>query len=44
MIPYTEEELEFITKTLNEQNKKSEEEAKKRGYKRNPRITEAKLK
>ena len=44
MIPYTDEELEFITRTLKEQNQKAEEAAKKRGYKPDPRIEKAKLK
>ena len=44
MIPYTQEELEFITRTMKEQNKKAEEAAKKRGYKINPRIEKANLK
>lgn len=43
-IPYTEEELEFISRQMKEQNKKAAEVAKKRGYKKNPRIEEAKLK
>jgi hypothetical protein len=44
MIPYTEEELEFISKTLKEQNKRAEEAVKKRGVQRDPRIAAAKLK
>ena len=44
MVPYTEEELEFITRTMKEQNKKAEEVAKKRGYTKDPRIEKANLK
>lgn len=44
MIPYTKEEMEFITRTMKEQNKKAEEEVKKRGYKKHPRIEKANLK
>lgn len=44
MIPYTEEELEFISRQMKEQTKKAEEAAKKRGYKTDPRIEKAKLK
>lgn len=44
MIPYTQDELEFISRTLKEQIVRANEEAKKRGYTVNPRIEEAKLK
>ena len=43
-MPYTEEELEFITRTMKEQIVRSSEAAKKRGHKVDPRIKEAKLK
>ncbi len=44
MIPYTPDELEFITRTMNEQQKKAEEAAKKRGYEKDPRVEAANLK
>lgn len=44
MIPYNEQELEFITRTMKEQNNKADEAAKKRGYKKDPRIVKANLK
>ena len=44
MIPYTPEELEFISRTMKEQQKKASDVAKERGYTVDPRIKAANLK